>query len=86
MTRFIPYEKLSKKEKKKRDLEKRRDWGRMSPVTRVVRSKKAYSRKGRQAGKDVPDGGAVLLHALETQLPGKLQRVKKGVENIRHMY
>ena len=50
--KFIPYEKLSKKEKKKVDSQKRRDWGSLSPVTRVKESRKTYSRKGRRAGGD----------------------------------
>ena len=50
--RFVPYENLSKKKKKKVDSQKRRDWGGLSPVTRVKESKKTYSRKGRRAGGD----------------------------------
>lgn len=45
MQKFIPFEKLSKKEKKKINLEKRRDWNGLNPSTRVVPNKKAYSRK-----------------------------------------
>ena len=46
MTDFIPYEKLSKKEKKKLNLAKRRDWHGLNPVTRVAdENKKAYKRK-----------------------------------------
>lgn len=45
MNRFIPYEKLSKKEKRKRDREKRRDWGTLSPVTRKSKKLKIYNRK-----------------------------------------
>ncbi len=50
--KFIPYEKLSKKEKKRIDSQKRRNWGNMSPVTRIKESRKTYSRKGRRAGGD----------------------------------
>lgn len=46
MERFIPYEKLSKKEQKKLNSEKRGSWNGLSPVTRVVPdSKKVYKRK-----------------------------------------
>lgn len=46
MEKFIPYEKLSKKERRKLDAEKRRGWNGLSPVTRVVPdSSKAYKRK-----------------------------------------
>ena len=34
MEKFIPYEKLSKKEKRKMDLAKRQTWGELNPVTR----------------------------------------------------
>lgn len=42
---FVPYEKLSKKEKKKIDSLKRRDWSGLNPVTRVAEENKKYSRK-----------------------------------------
>ena len=44
MTRFIPYDKLSKKEKKKRSAERRANWGALSPVTRRSENPKAYRR------------------------------------------
>ena len=34
MEKFIPYEKLSKKEKRKIDQAKRQTWGELNPVTR----------------------------------------------------
>lgn len=51
MEKFIPYEKLSKKEQKKRDRTKRMTWGTMSPVTRRVESTKRYDRKREQGWK-----------------------------------
>ena len=44
MAKFIPYEKLSKKEKRKLDLVKRQTWGDLNPVTRKPTNSKAYSR------------------------------------------
>ena len=44
MKTFIPYEKLSKKEKRKADLAKRQTWGELNPVTRKPANSKAYSR------------------------------------------
>lgn len=44
MKKFIPYEKLSKKEKRKMDLAKRQTWGEINPVTRKPESSKAYNR------------------------------------------
>ena len=42
--KFIPYEKLSKKEKRKIDQAKRQTWGELNPVTRKSASSKAYNR------------------------------------------
>ena len=44
MNKFIPYEKLSKRERRARDAERRETWG-MSPVTRRPSNPKAYNRK-----------------------------------------
>ena len=44
MEKFIPYEKLSKKEKRKMDLAKRQTWGELNPVTRKPTNSKAYNR------------------------------------------
>ena len=45
MKQFIPYEKLSKKEKRKADLAKRQTWGELNPVTRKPENSRAYNRK-----------------------------------------
>lgn len=42
---FVPYEKLSKKEKRRIDNLKRRDWSGLNPVTRVAEENRKYSRK-----------------------------------------
>ena len=44
MEKFIPYEKLSKKEKRKLDLARRQTWGELNPVTRKPENSKAYNR------------------------------------------
>ena len=41
---MIPYEKLSKKEKRKLDIAKRNTWGSLNPVTRKPMHSKAYNR------------------------------------------
>jgi hypothetical protein len=46
-SKFVPYEKLSKKEKKALDRKKRGGWGEINPVMRVVESKKRYRRNRR---------------------------------------
>ena len=49
MQKFIPYEKLSKKEKRKRDALRRNTWGALNPVTRKSPDPRAYdSRKARK--------------------------------------
>lgn len=55
MEKFIPYEKLSKKEKRRRDAAKRGTWGTLNPVTRKPRNSRAYDRKKTQDWKkDLP--------------------------------
>lgn len=55
MKKFVPYEKLSKKEKRKLDQAKRQTWGAMSPVTRRPENSRAYNRKKTQDWKkDLP--------------------------------
>ena len=44
MEKFIPYGKLSKKEKRKIDAARRGTWGAISPVTRKPENSKAYNR------------------------------------------
>jgi hypothetical protein len=45
MEKFIPYEKLSKKEKRRLDAARRNTWGSLSPVTRRPENPRAYKRK-----------------------------------------
>ena len=56
MEKFIPYEKLSKKEKRKMDLAKRQTWGKLNPVTRKPMNSKTYNRTRTQDWKkELPD-------------------------------
>ena len=46
MEKFVSFEKMSKKEQKKLNAEKRRDWNGLNPVTRITPdNKKVYKRK-----------------------------------------
>ena len=46
MEKFVPFEKLSKKEKRKINLSKRNDWNGLNPSTRVAETDgKKYKRK-----------------------------------------
>lgn len=51
MNKFIPYNKLSKKKKRERDLQQRRTWGPLNPVTRNTGNPKAYNRAKARKGK-----------------------------------
>ena len=56
MEKFVPYEKLSKKEQQKVNKVRRGTWGDLNPVTRKPTNSKAYNRKRAQAWKkDLPD-------------------------------
>lgn len=44
MEKYIPYEKLSEKEKRKLDSAKRGTWGGINPVTRKPSNSKAYNK------------------------------------------
>ena len=62
MEKFIPYEKLSKKEKRKMDLDKRQTWGELNPVTRKPENSKAYNRKRTQDWKkELPNPASVFF-------------------------
>ena len=65
MEKFIPYEKLSKKEKRKMDLAKRQTWGELNPVTRKPENSKAYNRKRTQDWKkELPNSASFILQLL----------------------
>ena len=56
MEKFVPYEKLSKKEQQKINKARRGTWGDLNPVTRKPTNSKAYNRNRAQAWKkNLPD-------------------------------
>ena len=59
MKAFVPYEKLSKKQKKEIDKAKRATWGEVVPVTKRIDSAKLYNRKKHQRG-GVDSGAGVF--------------------------
>ena len=61
MKAFVPYEKLSKKQKKEIDKAKRAAWGEVIPVTKRIDSAKIYNRKKHQRWTDGSDAGVSLL-------------------------
>jgi hypothetical protein len=44
MNKHVPFDKLSKREKKIENARRRRDWGSMNPVTRRPANPRAYNR------------------------------------------
>ena len=68
MEKYIPYEKLSKKEKRKRDALRRSTWGPLNPVTRKSENSRAYNRRKAQSWKN--DSNSVpVVFALEGHIP-----------------
>jgi len=61
MNKFVPYEKLSKKQKKEIDKLRRNTWGEMSPVTRKAEKSTVYNRKKHRRWMDNADGGVFML-------------------------
>ena len=59
MEKFIPFEKLSKKEQRRRNAAKRTTWGRLSPVTRRSENPRAYKR--RKAQRTFDDDAVLFL-------------------------
>lgn len=64
MEKYIPYEKLSKKEKRKADLSRRGTWGELNPVTRKPENSRAYNRRRAQNWKkELPNSVPSFLFA-----------------------
>ena len=69
MEKYIPYEKLSKKEKRRLDSRRRTTWGPVSPVTRKPESSKAYNRnKARNWRRDSQFRDFCLLFPLKRDI------------------
>ncbi|MBO5867536.1 MAG: hypothetical protein J6Q54_01350 [Oscillospiraceae bacterium] len=64
MKKFVPYEKLSKKERRKQDSARRNTWGALKPVTRKPKNSRAYDRKKLQSSWDMSQGSADFLFAF----------------------
>ena len=65
MEKFIPYEKLSKKERRKLDAARRSGWNGISPVTRRAESAKVYNRKRiPRPDRNGPDAGSFFAFFL----------------------
>ena len=63
MEKYIPYEKLSKKEKRRLDSINRGTWGAINPVTRKPTNSKAYNRsKARNWKRDYHETNSGSFH------------------------
>ena len=69
MEKFIPYDKLSKKEKRRRDAQRRGTWGALNPVIRKSPNPKAYNRKKTRKWMDDPYSVSFALHTAEDGVP-----------------
>ena len=85
MEKFIPYKKLSKKEKKKRNLERRGSWGALSPVTRRGETPKIYRRAKEKAQLRKEDPDAVPF-SLPAFVPASCFYAYKSPETRRNSY
>lgn len=63
MEKFVPYEKLSKKQQRQINAMKRGTWGGLSPVTRKPKNSKAYDRKKAQRWKKESDDALSVCFA-----------------------
>lgn len=61
MKKFVPYEKMTKRQKKEFNKKKRGTWGAINPVTRKPENPKAYKRKKALNLKDEPDSVLFIL-------------------------
>lgn len=63
MEKFIPFEKLSKKERQKRNAARRGSWYGLNPVTRKPENSKAYNRRKAQKWSDGSDSMPFVISA-----------------------
>lgn len=59
MSKFIPYEKLSKKKQKEHNAKQRGSWGNVKPCSRIETTKKDYSRKVKHKKSMLPDDSGI---------------------------
>ena len=82
MEKFIPYDKLSKKEKRKIDQARRQTWGELNPVTRKPENSKAYNRnKARNWKRDYHEPIPVFIYINDVFyaifVPNKLETLPR---------
>ena len=75
MEKFIPYEKLSKKEKRRRDALRRGTGGALNPVTRKSPNPKAYDRKKTRKWMEDPYSVSFCIEKSPGEAGGLLRSV-----------
>ena len=86
MEKFIPYEKLSKKEKRRLDAARRNTWGELNPVTRQPENSRAYNRKRAQDWKKELPNLRPFYVSLQTGCPvesAEAHRTEIGISTKR---
>ena len=69
METYIPYEKLSKREKRRLDNQRRTTWGGLNPVTRKPENSRAYNRsKARNRNREYHETNSGALFSLFIRL------------------
>ncbi|MBP3428323.1 MAG: hypothetical protein J6M47_08700 [Clostridia bacterium] len=61
MEKFVPYEKMSKRQRREADRARRATWGDVSPVTKKKESAKLYNRKKHRMERDGSGYGAFFV-------------------------
>lgn len=78
MKKFVPYEKMSKKQKRELDSQRRGSWQGVSPVTRIAETdKKHYSRKIKHKKNGSGDVSLLPFCFRKRSLPAPEDRVCK---------
>jgi hypothetical protein len=77
MAKFVPYEKMSKSQKREMDRKNRLDWGGLNPVTRKTPNSKLYDRKKVRRDDYYHDSGLFLMVGV-IQNPAKCLNCKKN--------
>ena len=79
MQKFIPYEKLSKKQKRERNTARRATWEGRNPVTRKTENAKAYNRKKTRR----QDDASLFTGSFQSSARRFLRAFQSGKSSVR---
>ena len=83
--KFVPRDKMSKKDRKELDNQKRNTWGNTNPVTRVQPNKKAYDRKRDKKIEDESLEESVLNESSDGWDESKLDELKYILDKLENL-